>query len=235
MPLDNHTVRALYDRSVRIPLYWEIDALASRATAHSVYRKRAIAALGLTAGARVLDAACGTGLNFPIIQSYLRATGKLVGVDLSAGVLRVAQRRVRRHDWRNVGLVQANMGEFAPGPCFDAALCTLALCIIPDYRATIDAMLALLKPDGRLAVLGMKMTTRRPYTLLAPVMRWFGKLGGIDWERDVVAAIRSRCPDATYEECFGGYYYVLSAPNPGGFHARATPADRVSPHGKAGA
>jgi len=45
-------------------------------------------------------------------------------------------------------------------------------------------------------------------------MKWFGALGGIDWERDVAAYIRSRCTQVSYEECFGGYYYVLSATQP---------------------
>ena len=49
MGLDNDTVKALYDRSVRIPLYWQVDAFVSRATENSIYRKRAIAALRLTA------------------------------------------------------------------------------------------------------------------------------------------------------------------------------------------
>ena len=216
MGLDNDAVKALYDRSVRIPLYWQVDALVSRATENSIYRKRAIAALRLTADARVLDAACGTGLNFKIAESYLGEGGKLIGVDLSPGVLQVAQKRVKKHHWHNVELIDASITDFAPttypaaAACFDAALCTLALCIIPDYRAAIEAILALLKPEGRFAVLGMKLTTRKPYRLLNPVMEWFGKLGGIDWERDVAAYIRSRCTHVSYEECFGGYYYVLS-------------------------
>ena len=210
MGLDNDTVKALYDRSVRIPLYWQVDAFVSRATENSIYRKRAIAALRLAADSRVLDAACGTGLNFKIVESYLGEGGKLVGVDLSPGVLQEAQKRVKKHRWQNVELVNASITEFAPTAHFDAALCTLALCIIPDYRTAIDTILALLKPEGRFAVLGMKTTTRKPYSLLAPAMEWFGKLGGIDWERDVAAHIRSRCTQVSYEECFGGYYYVLS-------------------------
>ena len=49
-----------------------------------------------------------------------------------------------------------------------------------------------------------------PYKLLIPGMRWFGKLGSIDWQRDVVAYIRLRCTQVSYEERFGGYYCILS-------------------------
>jgi hypothetical protein len=38
-----------------------------------------------------------------------------VGVDLSPGVLQVAQARVKRHGWGNVELVNASIAEFAPG------------------------------------------------------------------------------------------------------------------------
>jgi ubiquinone/menaquinone biosynthesis C-methylase UbiE len=117
--------------------------------------------LGLTADSWVLDAACSTGLNSRIVESYLEG-GKLVGVDLSPGALEVAQTRVKRHGWGNVELVNASITEFAPEACLDAALCMLALCIIPDYLAAIDAMLNPLKPEGRLAVLSIKLTTRMP-------------------------------------------------------------------------
>ena len=55
MGLDNDAVKALYDHSVRIPMYWEIDAFVSRATENSIYRKRTAATLGLTADSMVLD------------------------------------------------------------------------------------------------------------------------------------------------------------------------------------
>ena len=44
-------------------------------------RLRAVHALGLGAGDSVIDVACGTGLNFPLIEEVIGPAGRIVGVD----------------------------------------------------------------------------------------------------------------------------------------------------------
>jgi len=81
----------------------------------------------------------------------------------------------------------------------------------PEYEAAIDKMFSFLKPQGRFAMIGMKTASRRPYKFLNPVMEWMCRCGAIDLSRDAAAYIRSKCDHVDYEECFGGFYYVLSA------------------------
>lgn len=203
-------VRDLYDRSVQVPLLWDLDAWCGRATENSIYRNKAIAALKLAPDSAVLDAACGTGLNFKLLQRRLGEEGKLVGVDLSSGVLRVAAERVRKHDWTNVELVQASIVDYWPELRFDAVLCTLAMTIIPKYEVALERMLDLLKPEGRFAMIGIRPSDWMPCRLFNPVMGWICRLGRIDWDRDVAGLIRAKCREVAYEECFGGWYYILS-------------------------
>src|SRR5215831_20468568 len=81
----------------------------------------------------VLEVAVGTGLNLPCYPAGVRLTG----VDLSPGMLVVARDRAERlgvdADLR-VGNAQAL--EFGDAT-FDTAVCTIALCNIPDYRTAI--------------------------------------------------------------------------------------------------
>ncbi len=193
-----------------MPLFWELDALFGRATENSIYRKKAIAALKLNEESTVLDVACGPGFNFKVIEGYLGGKGKLVGIDISPGVLKLAQQRVKKHGWTNVELVNQNIVEYEPGMLFDAVLCTFALTIIPAYKAALERMFALLKPEGRFAMIGMKKSTWRICRILNPLMEWTGRWVGIEWGRDVAGYIRSRCREVEYEECFGGWYYILS-------------------------
>jgi ubiquinone/menaquinone biosynthesis C-methylase UbiE len=119
-------------------------------------RTRAIELLELEPGARVLDVACGTGANFALIEQRIGSAGELVGIDLTPQMLRQARARVLRHGWANVHLHEGDVcalpGEDLGEP-FDAALCTLGLSVIPQWQRAWDAMLALVRPGGRVAVM----------------------------------------------------------------------------------
>jgi Protein-L-isoaspartate(D-aspartate) O-methyltransferase (PCMT) len=54
------------------------------------YRRRAVAALQLQPGATVVEIGCGTGLNFGLLQKRIGASGRLLGVDLCADMLKRA-------------------------------------------------------------------------------------------------------------------------------------------------
>ena len=67
-------------------------------------QRRAIDALSLSPGDRVLDVACGTGGAFFELEERVGSGGSLVGVDLSAAMLERARVRVKQHEWSNVRL-----------------------------------------------------------------------------------------------------------------------------------
>jgi demethylmenaquinone methyltransferase/2-methoxy-6-polyprenyl-1,4-benzoquinol methylase len=127
-------------------------------------RRRTIELLRLAPGATVLDVACGTGLNFPLIEERIGPSGNIVGVDLSEGMLRRARARVQTSGWTNVCLVEmdaasltrarleANGALPASAPA-DAALCTLGLSVVPRWEAAWKAMLGVVRPGGTVAVM----------------------------------------------------------------------------------
>src|SRR5579859_7513474 len=75
-------------------------------------RRRAVQALGLGPGDSVVEIACGTGLNFSLIEQVIGPDGRIVGVDLTDAMLAQAQRRIQANGWSNVSLVQADAAEF---------------------------------------------------------------------------------------------------------------------------
>jgi ubiquinone/menaquinone biosynthesis C-methylase UbiE len=123
---------------------------------YAAARKRAIDMLQLQPGARVLDVACGTGANFALIEQRIGPTGELVGVDLTPQMLARARARVGDQAWKNVRLVEADIcgsRDLNLGEPFDAAVCTLGLSVIPDWKTAWNAMVSLVRPGGRLAVM----------------------------------------------------------------------------------
>jgi len=63
-------------------------------------RKKTIGSLHLRPGQTVLDIACGTGRNFPLILEKIGPAGRLVGVDYTAAMLARARERVEREGWK---------------------------------------------------------------------------------------------------------------------------------------
>src|SRR5258708_30837812 len=57
-------------------------------------RVRAVQALRLRPGDSVADIACGTGLNFALIEQVIGRDGRIVGVDLTDAMLAQARQRI---------------------------------------------------------------------------------------------------------------------------------------------
>src|SRR3984957_15253793 len=65
-------------------------------------RLRTVQALGLRAGDTVVDMACGTGLNFSLIERAIGPGGRIIGVDLTDAMLARARERAQTNGWTNV-------------------------------------------------------------------------------------------------------------------------------------
>lgn len=103
-------------------------------------------------GEVVLDVATGTGLAAISAARLVGEDGKVVGVDLSPGMLAGAATAVAAAAVRNVQLVLAD-AETHPFPeaSFDAVLCVSALPYLTDIPAALRKWHGCLKPGGRVA------------------------------------------------------------------------------------
>jgi demethylmenaquinone methyltransferase/2-methoxy-6-polyprenyl-1,4-benzoquinol methylase len=132
-------------------------------------RLRTIRALDLRPGDTVVDIACGTGLNFSLLEAAIGPGGRIIGVDLTDAMLARAKERVERNGWRNVSLHQADAAEFDFPDRVDAILSTYALSQVPGCADVIAHGAAALSPGGRWAVLDLKVPAATP--------RWLARLG----------------------------------------------------------
>jgi demethylmenaquinone methyltransferase/2-methoxy-6-polyprenyl-1,4-benzoquinol methylase len=132
-------------------------------------RLRAVRALGLRPGGSVVDVACGTGLNFPLIERAIGSRGRIVGVDLTDAMLAQAEQRIEANGWSNVSLVQADAAAFDFPTEIDAILSTYALTQVPACGDVIARGAAALSRGGRWAVLDLKAPDNAP--------RWLAQLG----------------------------------------------------------
>jgi demethylmenaquinone methyltransferase/2-methoxy-6-polyprenyl-1,4-benzoquinol methylase len=112
------------------------------------YRKRALARAGLARGMKVLDVACGTGILSSHAQRIVGEEGLVVGLDLSAGMLRQARRGGVRH----LAQGDAELLPVASGQ-FDFLDMGYALRHVADLRATFQEFRRVLKPGGKILIL----------------------------------------------------------------------------------
>jgi demethylmenaquinone methyltransferase/2-methoxy-6-polyprenyl-1,4-benzoquinol methylase len=132
-------------------------------------RRRAVQELRIDPGDTVVDMACGTGLNFSLLEEAVGPEGRIVGVDLTDAMLDQARQRTETNGWSNVGLVQADAAEFDFPDGVDAILSTYALTQVPECGEVIARGAAALSGGGRWAVLDLKIPDSTP--------RWLAHLG----------------------------------------------------------
>ncbi len=177
-------------------------------------RKKTIGSLNLQPGQAVLDIACGTGRNFPLILEKIGPTGRLVGVDYTAAMLARARERVEREGWENVELIQGDAARIDLGRDFDATLCTLAISVIPDHRGALERMLAHTKSGGRLAISDAKRSPRwygRPFNWVADLLGYGAAevMSQRRWE-SVQESLEKMLGDYHCEEWAWGFFYAAS-------------------------
>lgn len=181
-----------------------------------IYRGRAVRALGLRPGHTVVDVACGTGQNFPLIEQAIGPAGRIVGVDLTDAMLGQAQQRIDRNGWRNVSLVQGDAAEFEFPDGVDAILSTYALSQVPECGEVVARGAAALSGGGRWVVLDLKAPGIAPQWLTRLGMAAVRPFASIDqwverrpWET-IRAAMQEELVDVSWTELFFGTAFLAA-------------------------
>jgi len=179
-------------------------------------RLRTVQALGLRAGDSVVDIACGTGLNFSLIEEAIGPDGRIVGVDLTDAMLARAQDRVETNGWSNVSLVQADAAEFEFPTGVDAILATYPHALLPESGQVIANGAEALSAGGRWVVLDLKIPDNTPRWLTQLGIATVGRSASLEewivrrpWEA-IRVAMQDTLVDLSWTELFFGIAYLAA-------------------------
>ena len=117
-------------------------------------RKTYLGLLGVIAGERVLDVGCGSGVVTREIARRVGTGGRVVGLDLSPALLRVARELAQEADlgdrieFREGSVLQLPFPESS----FDAVLCATVLSHVPGGDTAVPELARVLRPGGRVGV-----------------------------------------------------------------------------------
>ncbi|MFD5286853.1 class I SAM-dependent methyltransferase [Streptomyces rochei] len=110
----------------------------------------AVAELGLSDGARVLDAGCGTGRALPPLRAAVGPSGLVVGADLTPAMLQAAVRAGRDRDGR---LLLADVAALPlRSRSLDAVFAAGLVAHLPDPPANLRELARVVRPGGVLAL-----------------------------------------------------------------------------------
>jgi len=127
-------------------------------------------------GGRILEVGVGTGISLPDYAPVNR----LVGIDISAPMLRKARARVAEHQLHNVEALSVMDAEHLalPDESFDVVVAQFVITTVPNPEATLDEFTRVIRPGGEIILVNHICAEAGPRYLfdktIAPVARWLG-------------------------------------------------------------
>jgi ubiquinone/menaquinone biosynthesis C-methylase UbiE len=140
-----HSVRDVYDRWARY-YDWNPALALVRPT-----REWAVDAMGLEPGDVAVDMGTGTGANLPHLRDAVGPEGRVVGIDVSPGMLDRARGRVTRRGWENVDVVGGDVLAPPLDVPADGITSGFLLVMYDEPERLIDAWVECLAEGGAIA------------------------------------------------------------------------------------
>jgi len=124
---------------------------------------RAINHMNIAQTDRVLDLGIGTGVSL----NYYPQRGRVIGIDLSAGMLREARKKIRELNFDRASVFQANALElpFADST-FDHVFISHVISVVSDPYRLVQEAQRVAKPLSRIVIVNHFQSTNRFWALL---------------------------------------------------------------------
>lgn len=180
--------------------------------------RRAIAELRLAPGDTAVALGTGTGWSLPLLADDVGPTGRVVGIDLSVGMLQRARRRVDRAGISDrVDLVVADMRHVELPSDTRGVLAAFSAEMVTDHRQLVGHLRRQLSPGARMAFTGLREPEAWPDWLVRLGIAANRIFGTRPLHRDMAPwqPLLDHLDDTTYEQDFGGVVYLAAGTVPG--------------------
>ena len=214
MTLDSKKIEKIYAGKVAKKYDFSMPPIFAR------WKKLAFSESSLKKGDNVLVFCCGTGLDFPHILSKIGKDGMIVGVDFSSVMLNRAKEKIRKENWENIELIQADITKFKDEfeKKFDVGVCTLGMTIIPDYQSAYKNLLSYVKRHGEIIIGDMQLASGwlarlNPLTIFI-AKKYGGTYEGHQNSIELCSMMKKKLSEVRKREFFlKSYYYCIGKNN----------------------
>jgi demethylmenaquinone methyltransferase/2-methoxy-6-polyprenyl-1,4-benzoquinol methylase len=149
---------------------------------HLAWRKDVMKRMNIIAGYHALDVCTGTGDWAIALSHAVGKTGKVIGLDFSENMLKIAQEKKTNEHLDQLSFIHGNAMELPfDNNLFDYVTIGFGLRNVPDYETVLKEMYRVVKPGGKVVCLETSQPTligfRQAYYLYFQfLMPLFGKV-----------------------------------------------------------
>jgi phosphatidylethanolamine/phosphatidyl-N-methylethanolamine N-methyltransferase len=143
--------------------------------------ERAINHMNIAEDDLVLDLGIGTGVS---LNFYPTERGRIVGIDLSAGMLREARKKIRERGLNNANIFQANALQLPfADDTFDHVFISHVITVVSDPYMLVREAQRVCKPGARIVIVNHFQSTNR---FIGMVEKWLCPLcTKLGWRSDL--------------------------------------------------
>ena len=155
----------------------------------------------------MLEIGCGTGKNLALLREAVGPRGHVYGVDLSEGMLQVAEDVRKQNGWNNVTLVRSDVADYRVLEPVQGALFSLSYNTMPHHSQVLRQAWSQLAPGGNLVVMDAKLPSGAFGGMILPFIVWAMKASVLSnplvrpWEE-----LRELTDDLEMEHLLFSYY-----------------------------
>lgn len=143
-------------------------------------------------GETLLDLGCGAGLDLYLYAQKVGPTGKLFGLDLSAGMLEKARENLAAVQISNVEWLQAPADAIPlPDNSVDIVTANGIYNLSPDKDAVMREVARVLKPGGRTIFAEIVLQSELPHEVRRELNDWFRCIGGALVQQDLLLRLQA--------------------------------------------
>lgn len=149
-----------------------------------------VAIAGLKAGETVLDLGSGGGFDCFLARRQVGASGRVIGVDMTPEMIRLARKNARESGYDNV---EFRLGEIEHLPVADASVdVVISNCVInlsPEKAQVLREAFRVLRPGGRISVSDVVATAPLPPEAKEDFVLYASCIAGAEYVEDMRAML----------------------------------------------
>lgn len=149
---------------------------------HRSWRKDVMKRMNVKKGTKALDVCTGTGDWALSLAQAVGDTGKVIGLDFSENMLKVAKEKLQQTSFQNVSFIHGDAMDLPfSDHSFDYVTIGFGLRNVPDYEQVLKEMYRVCKPGGQVVCLETSQPTligyrQVYYFYFQYIMPLFGKI-----------------------------------------------------------